>query len=248
VIRAMVFDLDGTLVQTERLKAISYARAAVRLDPGLSEAEVVEAFRQVVGRSRREVAEHLLSTFGLAAPAAAEMERYGVDAPWQAYVQVRLGLYEEMLADDQCIMRNQWPHNVALLRHARSSCRKVGLATMSYCAQVRRILALLKLDGMFDFVASRDDVEHGKPDPEIYRLMAATLDTDPAECLVIEDSPAGVAAALAAGTHCIAVATPFTREALRSAGLLADRWIVNDPEMVCDVVELLIQEERKNRI
>jgi len=242
----MVFDLDGTLVQTEKLKAISYARAAMRLDPGLAESEVVDTFRQVVGRSRHEVAEHLLRAFGLEAAAAAEMERYGVDTPWQAYVQMRLGLYEEMLADDEWIIRNQWPHNVALLRYARSSCRKVGLATMSYCTQVHRILKLLNLEGMFDFVASRDDVEHGKPDPEIYRLMAANLDTAPGECLVIEDSPAGVTAALAAGMHCIAVATPFTREALSAAGLLPDRWIVYDPERVCDVVKELIQEERKN--
>jgi len=50
----MIFDLDGTLVQTERLKALSYARAAVELCPhAISEAEVVEAFKDVVGLPRR---------------------------------------------------------------------------------------------------------------------------------------------------------------------------------------------------
>jgi len=57
MIRAVVFDLDGTLVQTERLKAISYARAAVALCPySVGEDEVIEAFQDVVGLPRLEVA------------------------------------------------------------------------------------------------------------------------------------------------------------------------------------------------
>ena len=63
----------------------------------------------------------------------------------------------------------------------------------------------------FDFVATRDDVEHGKPAPEIYQLVARELDTPPSESLVIEDSPSGVKAALAAGMWCIAVTTLLTR-------------------------------------
>ena len=53
MIQAMIFDLDGTLVQTERLKALSYARAAVELCPhDIREIDVVEAFKDVVGLSR----------------------------------------------------------------------------------------------------------------------------------------------------------------------------------------------------
>ena len=59
--KAVIFELDGTLVQTEILKAKSYARAAVSLCPGfLEEREVVEAFKEVVGLSRHEVAKALL--------------------------------------------------------------------------------------------------------------------------------------------------------------------------------------------
>ena len=54
MIHAMIFDLDGTLVQTERLKALSYAHAAKELCPnGVSEGEVIEAFKEVVGLSRQ---------------------------------------------------------------------------------------------------------------------------------------------------------------------------------------------------
>src|SRR3712207_9013781 len=56
MIRAFVFDLDGTLVETEELKALSYARAATELRPDLDEGEVIEAFTDLVGLARREVA------------------------------------------------------------------------------------------------------------------------------------------------------------------------------------------------
>ena len=53
MIRAFVFDLDGTLVETEELKALSYARSAAELRPDLEEGEVIEAFKDLVGLSRR---------------------------------------------------------------------------------------------------------------------------------------------------------------------------------------------------
>ena len=243
MIRAMVFDLDGTLVQTEKFKALSYAKAAAMLRPELEKSLVVEAFKEVVGRSRREVAQHLLARFRLEETAESWMEHYTVDAPWQAYVQLRLEVYERMLGDGRMVREHQWPHNMELLRRARAACSKVGLATMSHCRQAQRILWILGLSGSFDFVASRDDVERGKPDPEIYLLVAKELDVPPAECLAIEDSPTGVRAALAAGMRCVAVSTPFTRSGLHADGLLDERWIVDDPARLLDVVDEIIEEE-----
>jgi HAD superfamily hydrolase (TIGR01509 family) len=189
----------------------------------------MDAFRDVVGLSRNEVATALIERFGLAQAAGARMAEFGVGTPWQAYIQLRLHHYEAILADPEVLRRNRWPHNVDLLHAARQAGCKVGLATMSYCPQVQRVLGVLNLMGEFDFVASRDDVEHGKPDPEIYLLVARELGVPPHECLVIEDSPTGVKAALAAGMHVIAVSTPFTREALRTGQFLDGRWIVDDP-------------------
>ncbi|MBI3960974.1 MAG: HAD family phosphatase [Chloroflexi bacterium] len=241
MIRAIIFDLDGTLVQTERLKAISYAQAAVELRPDtVTEAAVMAAFRDVVGLSRNEVATTLVERFGLAQAAGERMTEFGVDTPWQAYIQLRLRHYETLLADPDVLRRNQWPHAVNLLRAARLARCKVGLATMSYCAQVQRVLDILDLNDQFDFVASRDDVEHGKPDPEIYLLVAHELGVPAAECLVIEDSPSGVKAALAAGMHVIAVSTPFTQEGLHNGHLLNERWIVDDPATLPSVVQELM--------
>lgn len=240
----MIFDLDGTLVQTERLKAISYAKAAVLLCPDeLEETAVVEAFRDVVGLSRHEVANALVERFNLELKASQKMTELGVSTPWQAYVQIRLQIYEKMLADPEVIRSNQWHHNLALLDLARVHCRHVGLATMSHCPQVQRVLSILELSTAFDFVATRDDVEKGKPDPEIYHLVARELGVTPPACLVIEDSPTGVQAALNAGMHVIAVSTPFTRDRLHQSGLLPADLIVDDPNQVTAVAQQLIDQQ-----
>ncbi len=244
MIWTMIFDLDGTLVQTERLKAISYARAAVSLRPELNENEVIEAFKEVVGLSRREVATALVERFDLSKTAVAYTPDFANITPWQAYVQVRLQIYEEMLADPDMIRRNQWPHNVALLHEAQRSCRHVALATMSHCSQVQRILSILSLMDAFDFIATRDDVTHGKPNPEMYLLVAHELGVNSAECLVVEDSPAGVKAALAAGMNVVAVATPFTGQRLHESKLLPDELIVDDPEQVTAVVSRIIAQSQ----
>jgi len=243
MIQAMIFDLDGTLVQTEKLKALSYARAAVALCPhDLSEDEVIEAFKDVVGRSRREVAKTLVSRFNLEEKSSTRMAEFGVRQPWQAYVQVRLRYYEEMLADPGIIRDNQWPHNIDLLRQAQQSQCKVALATMSHCPQAQLILDVLDLAEAFDFVATRDDVENGKPDPEIYHLVAAELALPPEDCLVIEDSPSGVEAALAAGMKVVAVATPFTRQKLHQSNILPEALIVDNPNHTADIVAQIINQ------
>ncbi|MEM8535524.1 MAG: HAD family phosphatase, partial [Chloroflexota bacterium] len=178
MIEATIFDLDGTLVETEELKALSYARAAFELRPELDEAEVLKAFVDVVGLSRREVALMLMQRFSLETAAHQRMAEFGVDTPWQAFVQVRLQLYEALLSDPDVLCRSRWMHNINLLDETRASCQKVGLATMSYCAQVQRVLTILGIQDAFDFVATRDDVDHGKPDPEIYLLVAHELDVE----------------------------------------------------------------------
>ncbi len=248
MIRAMIFDLDGTLVQTEKLKALSYAKAVVELCPHeVHEAEVIEAFKDVVGLSRKEVAERLIVRFSLEESLQSRMNNLGVDTLWQTFIQVRLHYYEKILADPDILRNNQWPHNIALLQSARDAKCKLGLATMSYCEQVQRVLKILDLEGVFDFVASRDDVEHGKPDPEIYNLVAAVLDVPSEECLVIEDSPSGVKAALVAGMSVIAVTTPFTRHAFRANQLLDERWIVDDPASLPQVLNTLLAEHNPTK-
>ncbi len=243
MIEAVIFDLDGTLVQTESLKAISYGRAAVELTSGqITEEEVVEAFKEVVGLSRQEVAQALIQRFDLEEAARSRLAEFNVRAPWQAFVQVRLQIYNRILSDPEILHEHVCPYNIGFLRYARKRRYQTGLATMSHCAQVNRVLGIIGLEDEFDFIASRDDVENGKPDPEIYNLVARELATAPANCLVIEDSPTGVKAALAANMHCIVVTTDFTRAAIHRDRIIDKRWIVNDPANLESVARALIKQ------
>jgi phosphoglycolate phosphatase-like HAD superfamily hydrolase len=159
MIQAMIFDLDGTLVQTEKLKALSYARAVIELCPQeVSESQVVEAFKQVVGLARHEVAQYLVKEFNLEEKAAQRMGDFGVSTAWQAFIQVRLQHYQAMLTDPQILLDHRWPNNLALLEGARRANCKTGLATMSSCRQAQMVLGILQLKDEFDFVATRDDV------------------------------------------------------------------------------------------
>ena len=229
MIRAVIFDLDGTLVETERLKALSYAQAAADLRPGLAEERVVDAFREFVGRSRDDVARGLTARFGLEDAARARMAEFGVREPWQAFAALRLRRYDAMLADPALLREARYPHTIALLHTVRREGRRTALCSMSYRDQVRRVLDVLGLADAFDVVAAREDVRHPKPQPEIDLLAARRLGVAPAECLVIEDSAVGVQAARAAGMAVIAVTTPFTREAFRDGRALDRRWVVDDP-------------------
>jgi HAD superfamily hydrolase (TIGR01509 family) len=246
MIRAIIFDLDGTLVQTERLKALSYAKATVELCPHqVEEEQVIEAFKQVVGLSRQTVAQTLVDQFDLRQKAAWRMAEFGVRTPWQVFIQVRMQYYERLLADPQILLEHRWPHNLQLLEVARRAHCQTGLATMSACRQAQRVLEILDLHDAFDFIATRDDVNQGKPDPEIYNLVASELDTNADQCLVIEDSPAGVQAALAAGMWCIAVTTPFTRSAIHNLALLDEHWVVDDPYNLLAVVQEMLAAREK---
>jgi beta-phosphoglucomutase len=236
MIRAFVFDLDGTLVETEELKALSYARAAVELRPDLVDADVVEAFKDFVGRSRQEVAYGLVRRFGLEEADRSRMAAFGVKTPWQAYVRVRLQIYDSLLSDRDLILSHRYPHNIALLRELRGAGYLTGLATISHTEQPRPVLSILGLTDAFDVVATRDDVEHGKPDPEIDLLVARERGVKPEDCLVIEDSPAGVSAALAAGMDVIAVTTELTRQKFRDTDLLDRSRVVEDPHSLPAVV------------
>lgn len=247
--KAIIFDLDGTLVQTEILKASSYAKAATALRPGsFEEDEVIEAFKEVVGLSRSEVAKALLKRFGLENAAKSRMKAFSVPTPWQAFVQLRMEAYEAMIFDPEILRRHLCPHNAKLLRWAKYNGFLTGLATMSHCAQAGRVLEILRLEKQFDFIATRDDVELGKPEPEIYILVARELDVSADECLVIEDSATGIRAALAAGMSCVAVTTEFTRTAVHESGLLDDRLIVDIPSELPSVVERLIDKPILNRL
>lgn len=235
MIRLLVFDMDGTLVETERLKAESYAKAAHDLDAEVAEADVVEAYKAVVGLSREKVATALMEQFGLEGEARQRLDDFDTDEPWQAFVGVRLGYYHAMLDDADLLRSHRRSTTNALLRHARHYACQVALATTSTRDTTDQVLRVLGFADAFDLVATADDVAETKPDPEVYHLVTDTLGVVPAESLAVEDSPAGVEAALAAGLDCLAVPTDFTCERIRD---LVERGVIQANRVVDDLLRL----------
>ena len=231
MIQAVLFDLDGTLVQSEKLKANSYAQAVQQVrrlpDP---DARAIEAYREIVGSSREVASRHIMERLGLEPDLRPLMADYGASEPVAVLTALRLQIYDTLVSDPQVLLENQWPHNVALLRTLRREGLATAVATMSTRKEARYVLETLGLMELLATLLGREDVQNPKPDPEIYLLAATRLNVPPEECLVIEDSPAGVQAGMSAGMDVVAVATPFTECGLRGAPGIDPQWIVTDPE------------------
>ena len=249
MIRLVVFDMDGTLVQTEQLKAQSYAKAARELDESIREDDVVDAYGAVFGQSREAVATTLMQHFVLEEASRARREEFNTDEPWQAFVGVRLRYYHAMLDDPELLRAHAWPDTTALLRHAHAFFCKTALATTSKRDETDQVLAALGFTDAFDTIATADDVAETKPDPEVYHLVTRTLKVPPAQALAIEDSPSGVRAAYAAGLACIAVPTDFTREAIHALAkdsAIPALQIVDDHARLAEVVRASLERAQAN--
>ncbi len=251
MIRAVVFDLDGVLVQTEKLKALSYAMAVQQL-LGLAEPDprAIEAYREVVGESRETAANHIVEKLGLAGALSKRQKEYGGTKAFEVLIAVRMPIYDKMVADPKVIWQNRWPRNIALVRMvARMSCR-TGVATMSTCAAAQLVLRSLHIAPIIDAIIGADDIKHGKPDPEVYLVAVDRLGVPPSDALAIEDSTSGVKAALAAGMRVVAVPTPFTESGFNDPDIvhkIGAQWIVRHPEDVAGTVRRRIESAADQR-
>jgi beta-phosphoglucomutase len=245
---ATIFDLDGTLVQTEALKAQSYARAAAELRPdSVAAQDVIAAYDEMVGHSREEVGAALLARFGLAPYAERRMRELGASAPLDAYLELRLRDYETMIAQGELIRKQEYPWSTALLRDVKRAGYPVGIATMSHRKHAVLVLERLGLTGEADVLVTREDVKDAKPSPEIYLLTAEKLSAEPRDCFVLEDSVPGIRAALAAGMACVAITNDMTRDAVHAAAVLPPERIVDEPEQLTAVARGVLEDLARAR-
>lgn len=233
---AILLDLGSTVIQMDALKARSYALAAQELDACINRYAVTQVYEEVVGLSGEEVANAILARFGLHAAASEQMALWNAEAPWQAFARLRFKYFEAILADPELLRAHRWSHVEALLEVAHIQECKVALTTMVCYDVTQRILAATSLEGTFDVVVARDDVAHPKPDPEVYHLAASLLEVPATACLIVESSHAGVQTGLAAGMGVVALATPFTQNALEAGHLLPARSITRDTQQVVEIV------------
>jgi HAD superfamily hydrolase (TIGR01509 family) len=115
------------------------------------------------------------------------------------------------------------PGVLTYLTRARQLGLLLGLASSSPCAWVTGHLERLDLLQFFDVIQAADDVAHTKPDPSLYQTVLHLMDLQPDQAIAIEDSPNGILAARRAGLYCLGVPNPLTRQlSLDQASLLID--------------------------
>ncbi len=179
---AVLWDMDGTLVNSE-----PYWMAA--------ETELVEAHGGTWSH------EQGLAMVGQPLPVSAQILRdHGVDLPVEEIVDFLTGRVVE-----EVTRRVPWqPGALELLTALADADVPCALVTMSYRRLAEPVVAAAPA-GVFRAVVAGDEVTHGKPHPEAYLTGAALLGVDPARCVAVEDSPAGIGSALAAGARTIGV-------------------------------------------
>jgi len=238
-VQAFIFDLDGTLVETERLKALSYAQVTGSLTgANTPDHRAVELCERIVGSTDEMVCRQMIDEFGLA-------ESLGPPEPggetWEILHKLRMDEYRENHGAAEHLLANVYRHNVDLLRLQRSIGRTVSVATSSFTDEARRVLDVLGLRVLLDDIVGRDLIKNPKPDPEIYLLAMERLGVAPDEVVIIEDSPIGTQAAMASGAAWICVSTAFSQQAVEAAPWIDTRWTVHDPAKLNETVSRRIE-------
>lgn len=236
-IKAVLFDLDGTLIQTEVLKADSYAMAITELTKGTVEKkQVLEIFNQFVGLSRMDVVQGLSTHFYK--ELSTHLSGNTMEAIGKRLIERRLALYREVLENTALLSRHFCQYTLGLFHRLYRENYTLVLATMSHLPEAKKVTEAIGIYDKFNLVLTRDDVENGKPAPDIYNKAKEVLGLSPEQCLVIEDSPNGIMAAQNAGMPVFAVTNSITRESVHNCNLLDPYFIIDDltqlETVVCD--------------
>jgi HAD superfamily hydrolase (TIGR01509 family) len=236
-ISAFIFDLDGTLVETEKLKARSYANVVGGLTGANSpDHRAISLYERIVGSTDEMVCRQMIDEFGIAEalePVDGEL--------WKHLHQIRMDEYRENDGLPEHLLENVYQHNIDLLRQQKAMGRTVSVATSSFSDEAKRVLDALGLRVLLDDIVGREFVKNPKPDPEIYLLAMARLGVEPEQVIIIEDSPIGTQAAMASGAAWICVSTPFSRLAVETTSWLDEQWVVHDPATLSETVERRIE-------
>jgi HAD superfamily hydrolase (TIGR01509 family) len=186
VIEGVVFDLDGVLIQSEELWAETRERLA----------------RERGGRY----------------DARAQRDMMGMSAPeWSVYMHEHVGLSEppeQIAAEVVRLMEERYREALPLIPGAVEAVERLaarwplGLASSSNRPLIDLVLELSGLDRCFRATVSSEEVERGKPAPDVYLEVCRRLDVDPGSVAAVEDSHPGIGSARAAGMRVIAIPNP----------------------------------------
>ena len=205
--RAILFDLDGTLAETDSLHLPTWVE--VLLPHGI---EVDEAFyrENISGRSNAEVVRDLLP--GLS------------DEEGRSISDAKETSFRELAVDLEPL-----PGLLDFLREIEARGLATGLVTNAPAENVGAVLPALKLQDFFDTVVLSVEVEAVKPDPAPYNEALKKLGVAPEEALAFEDSVSGISSAVGAGIRTVGIASTQEPEKLRKAGVFMVARDFTDP-------------------
>ena len=183
-IRAVIFDLDGVLADSEPW----WDKIDAQLLKEYGADYHGEYHREVLGVSYKGSVEFFKKTFHISAPTEEMMKR-------------RERIATEFFADRVDL----FPSTKEILEQLRKMKMRLGLATSSVSASARPFLDRHQITKFFDVIITGDEISLGKPAPDIYLRTAEKLAIAPRDCLVIEDSLSGIAAAKAAKMRVAAI-------------------------------------------
>jgi beta-phosphoglucomutase family hydrolase len=200
--KAVIFDMDGTVVDTTRIEYDAWKQI-------FDEQQVdfpYEEYIQVLGAKGAEIVK----------------ERIDMNEDQIEELLEKKETYLKQLVEKNGLQLI--PDVEKVLREIRKLNLKMALATGSSQEKLDFILERFQIRQYFDVFVTADDVENGKPDPEVFLKAAEKLNVPPQECVVMEDASNGVEAAKNAHMTCIAITSTRGKDQLEKADLVIDHY------------------------
>jgi HAD superfamily hydrolase (TIGR01509 family) len=200
-IKAILWDLDGVLVNSMDFHYRAYSEVLSQRGVKLSREQYL---KEMIGLRNYTILRRVLG-----------------DLPDEEIMR----LAEQKEEVFRRLVRGQvkpLPGAAELVRLARDGGIKQAIVSSTPRANIELMLQSLGLYECFEVVVGEEDAERGKPDPEGFIVAASRLGIAPADCVVIEDAPEGIAGGKAAGTRCIGVSTTRPAEKLSQADLVVE--------------------------
>lgn len=185
MIKAVIFDVDGTLLDTERIYMKAWKEAAAEAGYVMPDS-VLQKTRAVNTKDAARIFE----------------EEIGNGFSYQAVRPIRVRIAEEIIKRESPILK---PGVLELLAFLEEKGIRLSVASSTNQQSTREHLAESRILDRFEVVVGGDMVTNGKPHPDIFLKAAEALRVAPEECIVVEDSPTGIRAAYAAGMKAVLV-------------------------------------------